>query len=1078
MKNNSSDRSKSSRQLVSPKGIKFTLIEENIYEGLKAIGEEISVFYLDAVKLLRSNDFGSQNYLISHLLREIDGGLRDILTPLSNETETCKECGKRVQKVTHFEEICSILNVEESDTTAKRWKHISGEFPKLAHRSGAWKEPRKVDEIKKYWNEYERILYRLVGNHLNLLTQMDRKLSGKKPSDEFLATLPNLLVDKSLNYYFFKELKNSEWFLLLREREFFTPIHIYGETTSIVDYLVRVAKENAKDTKEKVTEELINIVNECVDYRTTTIREENPYIVDAAILELCVYIPIERIPIKVLQIIEYSIQVDPHFGFVLMSIKDNFIPYLLKNKREDLFEKFLVIILAYDKKDRTYPDYESRINDSQLLEILEKSKKSIIENYTSVALGVALKLINEIIKESPDEFNFWRVATIENSSQITFYDRYQVQLIQLARDIILELHRDECEKIIKDWLHNAQSIYKRLAYFIINKRYDEFNLYFWEIEHNPLNDDECLHEVYEFLREHSVEFSVEQINKILGWIETADYYIPEDKGEEEIAKRIAYKKREWLSALIESSNTKIENKVNEYKKIDPTPLSHPGHIIWHETTYGFKSPINIRDFKESTVDEVVNALKKIKYSNDSEALDNRGINIQLAELVKNDPMKFSDEIIRFNELSISFKSDVINGLTNAWKEGKQFNWESTLDFVLDIIKGNSFWEKKYEGGYDFRNSFIRYVCELITAGTQNDDNSFDKEYLNKAENILLIFDQNIYDSGNGFNDAATHYLNSTFGKFYDALLNLSLRYARIHKETKQDLWLPSIKQIFSRRLDRKSESSIDISVCLGGFLPNFNFLDHQWVEENINAIFPKDNDQHWLAAMEGYLSFVRQYYQENYILFRNNNHILKAIDSNFEGQIGENLFAHILFAYLSEIEKLNDPDSMICKIIESEKYYSAITRLLWIQRDNPNLNEATVFPLWDKIFNQIEPNLQSEENQRIISYLVQWLCFFNNISIELFEILKFSAKYLKRSFGTVHLIEELHRLRKNELKKVGDLFIELLDAEDFPTYKAEHIQEIVEELYKNTYKEVSNDICIRYAKRNILFLREIYEKYN
>ena len=1071
MKNKSTDKSKTSTELVSTRGTKFTLIEENIYGGLKAIGEEISVFYLDAVKLLRSNDFGSQNYLISHLLREIDGGLRDVLTPLSNETETCKECGQKVQKVTHFEEICLILNVTETDETAKKWKKISREFHRLAHRSGAWKKPRTVDEIKKYWNEYERILYKLVGNHLNLLSQMDRKISGKRPSDEFLATLPNLLVDKSLKYYFFKELKNSEWFLLLREREFFTPMHIYGEATSIVDYLVRVAKENAK---EKVIEELLKIVNECVDYRTNKLKDENPYIVDAAVLELCAHLPIDRIPLGVLQIIGYSIKVDPHFGFVLMSIADSFIPHLLKNKRDDLFEEFLRIILDYNKKNRTYPDYESKINDSQLLEILRKSKRLIIENYASVTLNVVLKLIDEILNESPDEFNYWRISTIEDSSQITFYDRYQVQLVQLARDILLKTNRDECEKIIKDWFYNGQSIYRRLAYFVINKRYDEFNSHFWETEQNPLSDDECLHEVYEFFREHSAEFSDEQINIIMGWIETADYYVSEDQ---EKAKRLAYKKREWLSALIESENPDIQNKINEYETIDSTPLRHPGHIIWHESSYGFKSPIDLSKHKELSVKKLVSDLSKIKYQSDSEALDNRGLNIQLADLVKENSLNVSGEIFKFSNLNISFQSDIINGLTNAWNEKRQLNWGNTLDFILSIISQEAFWTKDYSQGYNFRNSFLRYVCELITAGTRRDENAFDEHHINKAEEILSLIDKRLVDGESEFNDTATHYLNSTYGKFYDALLNLSLRYARIHKDTKKELWLPGIKSIFTRRLNRQEENTVDISVCLGGFLPNFNFLDHQWVEKNINSIFPKDNELHWQAAMEGYLSFVRQYYEENYLVFRNNNHILKAINSDFKDQIGENLFAHIMFAYLSDVEKLNDADSMICKIIESGKYYSAITRFLWIQRDNPNLNETTVFPLWEKIFNQLKPNLQSEENQRTISDSVQWLCFFNNISNELFEILKFSAKYLKRSFGTVHFIEELHRFRKNELIKVGELFVVLLDTEDFPTYKAEHIQEIVEDLYKNNYKEVADNICNRYAKRNLLFLREIYEKY-
>ena len=115
MKKQSAENNRSSIEIVSISGIKLTLIEENIYEGLKAIGEEISVFYLDAVKLLRSNDFGSQSYLISHLLREIDGGLRDVLTPLTNETEACKECGQIFQRVTHFEKLCLLLIFTETD---------------------------------------------------------------------------------------------------------------------------------------------------------------------------------------------------------------------------------------------------------------------------------------------------------------------------------------------------------------------------------------------------------------------------------------------------------------------------------------------------------------------------------------------------------------------------------------------------------------------------------------------------------------------------------------------------------------------------------------------------------------------------------------------------------------------------------------------------------------------------------------------------------------------------------------------------------------------------------------------------
>ncbi len=1066
---------------------KFNQIEIDVYNGLKLLSNNIANLFADGVRIKNDDKILSKIQLLGHIAREIDSSIRNIFAPsaLKENIQKNLDSSSLDQELKeskgHISSIIASLGddpiILKDELTAK-WINVAVRFVTNAHRRINSDEKVEPSEILQIWTDYESILYRLFGNQLNILTRIDRILKIPEPHEDLIGTVPNILKEKSIEFYFFKNLNHLTWLLPLNYIGYFTPEHIYLGAHSIIDYLIRMAKENLKNENEKITNVLLNVVDRCVDYRTLKIKDEDPYIVDAAILELCSHLPIEKIPSKVIRILKYSVKAEPNFSFVLMSAMDNFIPYLLKYKNDNLYEEFIRLILDYRVKDRTYPDYEAKINDSQLLDLLNKGKKFIIEMYSDITFTVALELISKIIETDEHAFSPWVVATVEDSSQITFKDRYQVQLVQLARDILLVFDRDKCEAILKEWLKSEYAIYRRIAFFLINKRYMEFKHHFWNLGGNQLDDTDCLHELYQLFIEHQKEFSADEISKILDWIEKADYYVSDDKSEEQREKNIANRKREWLSALSESENEHVKQKITEYEKINNTPFDHPGHIIWHETTYGFKSPINIHDFKDSTVDEVVSELMKIKYTNDSEALDNRGINIQLSDLVKNDPMKFSDEINKFNELSISFKSDVINGLTNTWKEGKQFNWETTLDFILDIIKDVSFWEKDYEGGYDFRNSFIRYVCELLTAGTKSDANAFDEKYLKRAEEILLIFDQNIYESGNGFNDAAIHYLNSTFGKFYDALLNLSLRSARIHKETKQDLWRPSIKQIFDRRLDRKSESSIDISVCLGGFLPNFNFLDQQWVKDNINLIFPKENEPHWQAAFEGYMSFVRNYYKDIYILFRNNNHILKAINSDFERQIAENLFAHIFLAYLSGLEKLDDPDSMLSKIIESEKYNSTIAHFLWTQRDNPDVKAATVFPIWKRIFDNIILNPEDEENKRIISNLTQLLCYFDNIPDDLFDILSFSAKYLRSGFGTVHFVEELNRLRKKELDKVGKLFSLLLNNDDYPTYKTEHIIEIIEELYTKGHKDLANDICNRYAKKGILFLRDLYKKYN
>ena len=49
-----------------------------IYKGLKTIGNEIAAFYSDGIKVANS-DHDVKAYLLAHIAREIEGGLKDVL---------------------------------------------------------------------------------------------------------------------------------------------------------------------------------------------------------------------------------------------------------------------------------------------------------------------------------------------------------------------------------------------------------------------------------------------------------------------------------------------------------------------------------------------------------------------------------------------------------------------------------------------------------------------------------------------------------------------------------------------------------------------------------------------------------------------------------------------------------------------------------------------------------------------------------------------------------------------------------------------------------------------------------------
>ena len=87
------DLSQVSPQTSEPE---LTPRQNKIYRNLQDIGPEIAAFYLDGVKMLRSDNFETAPYLLAHITREIDGGLRDILSSDEDKTKIQKQLTKEV----------------------------------------------------------------------------------------------------------------------------------------------------------------------------------------------------------------------------------------------------------------------------------------------------------------------------------------------------------------------------------------------------------------------------------------------------------------------------------------------------------------------------------------------------------------------------------------------------------------------------------------------------------------------------------------------------------------------------------------------------------------------------------------------------------------------------------------------------------------------------------------------------------------------------------------------------------------------------------------------------------------------
>ena len=234
------------------RGLKLTERQVEIHRNLESIGPEIASYYLDGLKILHGKDLETAASFLAHAAREIDGGLRNILSRekkeelefvirMPNGDTLTEEKGKegtlkftidmpgnikvrysRIGK--HKPSILQSLGVDEPSSLADRWIEVTGKFYEFVHRHGAWKLPHSIGDFEPIWREFEDVLADLVGNYLNLLSKVvDRILEYEEPTEEIRGILPNLLESEARRAYFFRKLEFPAWLGPLKEDGGFDP---------------------------------------------------------------------------------------------------------------------------------------------------------------------------------------------------------------------------------------------------------------------------------------------------------------------------------------------------------------------------------------------------------------------------------------------------------------------------------------------------------------------------------------------------------------------------------------------------------------------------------------------------------------------------------------------------------------------------------------------------------------------------------------------------------------------------------------------------------------------------------------
>jgi hypothetical protein len=856
----------------------------------------------------------------------------------------------------------------------------------------------------------------------------------------------------------------------------------------VLDFLVNVAEKNQNKPDIIITEQLQNFIESIIDFNESIEYIDN-YRTDWMLIKIIFSLPYQSIKEKYIVFISTALRTQWDNSLIVEELQNKAIPLLLENSPNS--HKYLLLIMDYiwrykkGGNNRLSDDYNSIIPDYSLQELMDKYRAIIASTLKDDGVELAEKIIKEILSQDDSQFNLIWITHIKEDSQNQFLERYEIQLIFFIRDCLLASSSNLLNTKIKDYLKDEHPIFKRLGIFIIDIKYNELKNIFWEIGDNPLEYLDIRNELYPFFQNHANEFNKEEMERIISWIENENYsYLDKNKEtEEEKNKYIYYKKKEWLSALINSNNSLINDLYAKYNSLNNAPLYHPGLEYWTGSfSFSDETDVATSSLFDKNNDEIVLELlrqpidnKKLNYP----SMDNYG-RLLRSNILRN-PKKYWDNLKPFEKVNLLYQHEILMAFLEMWRNKKDLEWKPIFEYIEVLIKNIDYKVKYNEDEFDYRNWVIGAIAELIEEGTRTDSHSFDPMFLPKAKHILLYLEPNTFPESPLTTKSNISILNSARGKVYSALFSYSLRFARLFKQDDENRFDSDILNLCDERLSEKKIE--EYFYTLGKYLPFILYLNKKWMHKNINKIFPKKDEKLWQSAMNGYLFYSTRPYEDIYKLLKRNNHLLKAFETSFiDKQMNTIVIQQICVVYLNKWEKLTNKNSLMMKVLIKGDFNQLkdLIQFIWAQKeyvDERSLLEDinTLLPL---LYNSIDSIPDIKSKNELKSDLNKWIVYITKFDKESYKIFLDIAKYSPHHYNTIKLVEGLSKIVDSSPEEVADILINAIKSEErIPYYKENVLLKIFDTLKKEKLESKIINICSMLIQKGLYNYKEIQAKY-
>lgn len=927
--------------------------QQKIHARLKLIGDAPAAFYQDACRLLNEQpQYESTSHLIGHLLREIDGSLRDVLESGSDQKVT----GDQDRHKQSIKIVLGALEISETDPIAVEWLRLAGRnkdssLARWAHRS-VLAAVRPLDaDFMEMWNRmqviFDVVLTRFENRFLLWAQKGDELAQKESPSREDVKRLRgNLPNNRAALGGFYDKLTSPTWLApLAAEGEFDKPPQPVRDTEKGTigysvwpqsRYLARMAA-GAPDGVFQIIEAVPDTQNFLIHLDFAKAAWEIPPATAAKL------VPKMRTWIE-----SGDGSVNDKLGQVMEMLAEG-------SEHQAALELGRMLL-----------EIGTRGPDGRLLHQGGNSLwhyERTLAKYSRVVTAVgepALTLLCELLDKAIDDsrFSIDRKHPYEDSSRqwcpaidVPPYVAMDIRthLVSAIRDAATQLAQKDptvVPHLVKAFRKRRKMIFRRLAHFLLHSFPDANRA---AIEQTLQSGGLLLkadrwHEYSVLMRDCFKLLSLTDHEKILTWIDKGpdrkrltrqcEHFYRQPVKSEYIELHVKEWKKERVGLLASDLPPKWKEKFAEFL----TPLSPEQQLdnaaqVTGGAFVGRKSPDEAKSFSSQTVDDILEFLKSWKPSGDWMAGTREGLASDLQHEVANSPARFAAEAVKFQTVRPVYISGLADGLQEVVRNGSVFDWKPVIELSRWVASQPASKLFSYpptdDGWYMTRTAIARLFSEGFNSTKAAIP--FDFRYdawavINHLIHPSLVPEKPIETGAEDLPadssaDRQTASPEPLLAVIRYALWSKRMLQAKGGEAATGKSWLdkmPEVALVLSEQLRPENSQVRSAHSAVGEQLGNLFDLDPKWVSDHLPEIFPDSGSDRALGEI-AWANYLFHWNPGRQLFDSLRPFYLRAIErineapakTHFPQDSNERLADHLMMMYWNGHLSLDD--ELLCK---------------------------------------------------------------------------------------------------------------------------------------------------------------------